>query len=312
MNSTICTLFEGDYHFGVGALVNSLYKYGFRGTIWVGYRGSLPPWAKNLMENPEYKDCEIAEGCIVRFLPLTTTAHFTNYKPTFMLDILRKYDPGANQLFYFDPDIVIKCRWTFYEEWCSRGIALCQEIVNAYMPSNHPVRLAWKDMGEKEGFEIARELNQYFSGGFIGVRRDHASIIEVWKTLLDNVWKYDVDISKFSAAPDRSSTILSPDQDLLNLAAMITPDPLSTIGPEGMAFVPGGFTMAHAVGRPKPWRKKMLREAVRGKATTAADKEYLLNVREPIRLYTEQELVRRSFDARCGAALGRVMRRSQS
>ena len=41
MNISFCTLFEGNYHFGVAALSNSLIAAGYAGTLWVGYRGAL-------------------------------------------------------------------------------------------------------------------------------------------------------------------------------------------------------------------------------------------------------------------------------
>jgi hypothetical protein len=51
--------------------------------------------------------------------------------------------------------------------------------------------------------------------------------------------------------------------------------PISEIGPEGMDFIPGGFTMSHAFGQPKPWRKQFVRSALKGQGPSLADKGVL-------------------------------------
>lgn len=309
MNTAVCTLFEGDYHFGIGALVNSLYYHGFRGVVWVGYRGNLPPWAKNLKMYQSYQEFTVAEGCVIRFILLTTPVHFTNYKPDFMLQLWEYYCPETNALFYIDPDIVIKCRWSFFEEWVIRGIAVCQEIVNAYMPSDHPIRMAWIEFAEAKGYKCERQLNQYFNGGFIGICEKHKSALPIWQSLLKSLEEIEIKLTKFMPG-DRSQPFLGTDQDTLNLMAMITPHPLSTLGPEGMDFVPGGFTMSHAVGSPKPWRKHMIYEALKGKAPTSADKGYWQHTQNPIQLYSQQKLFWKQVNLRFGAAIGRFLRRN--
>ena len=310
MQAAVCALFEGHYHYGLGALANSLYQKGFRGTIWAGYRGELPGWAKPLRQCKSCHEFEVAEGCVICFVPVTTQIHFTNYKPKFMLELWEKYCPSAEALFYFDPDIIIKCRWSFFEEWVGHGIAICQEIVNSTMPSNHPVRMAWQKFASEKGYECQRQLNQYFNGGFLGISKKYCGALEIWKYLIESLEVIDIDITNFFADGDRSDLILSPDQDTLNMMAMITEHPLSTIGPEGMDFVPGGFTMAHAAGGTKPWRKKMTLEALKGIPPTSADKHFWQNTQSPIQLYPTQTLFRKRLDLRCGAAIGRVLRRS--
>ena len=44
----VCTLFEGSYGIGLAALVNSLAAAGYKGKIYVGFRGALPYWAKDV------------------------------------------------------------------------------------------------------------------------------------------------------------------------------------------------------------------------------------------------------------------------
>src|SRR5580658_22604 len=95
----ICTLYEGDYHFGLAALINSIVRGGFRGLFWVGYRGELPPWTAQLQRRPDglYQVGEALLG----FELINRSGHFTQFKPEFMSTIIdrrivRKY------LWYFD------------------------------------------------------------------------------------------------------------------------------------------------------------------------------------------------------------------
>lgn len=306
--AAVCTLFEGHYHHGLGALVNSLYRHGFRGTIWAGYRRALPPWATPLSTNEGYQEFAVGESCVIRFLPLQSDLHFANCKPDFMLRIFKE-QPDLPGLFYFDPDIVIRCRWSFYEEWLSHGLALVQEITNGTMPANHPLRMQWIAFAKSLGLTIHRDLNQYFNSGFIGVARRHQSSLSLWQKLLDGVGQTKLSLQGFMPG-DRTNPFYGIDQDTLNLTAMITDHPLSTIGPEGMDFVSGGFTMSHGVGTPKPWQKPMILSALDGRGPNAADQGYWSNATHPIRLHPRWRLASKKLDLVLGKMIGRFNRRS--
>ena len=124
MNIAICTLYEGHYHFGLAALVNSLEVNGFKGSIYIGYRGALPPWAVIAEPDPslqwsEGKSLKLTSHLSLHFLPLSTKWHLTNYKPTFMLDLFKGPAAGAKGIFYFDPDITVLRSWDNFEDWIS-------------------------------------------------------------------------------------------------------------------------------------------------------------------------------------------------
>ncbi len=133
--SGICTLFEGDYHLGLAAFLNSLVHADYSGTVWAGYRGAPPPWLNQLEKTTSAgEEFMIAGRVRLVLLPLTTPIHLTNYKPRFMLDLLAGPARGCEYLWYFDPDISLRARWQFFANWQRYGIALCQEIVNNNLP----------------------------------------------------------------------------------------------------------------------------------------------------------------------------------
>jgi hypothetical protein len=307
MDSAICTLFEGDYHRGVGALVNSLCKHGYRGVVWVGYRGAPPPWAQPLHHGNGNAEFRLPTGGAIHFVPVDTEVHLTNYKPEFMLRVWSDGAQEARKLFYFDPDIVIKCDWTFFEDWVEGGVALCEDV-NSPMPSSHPIRHAWQRFYARKGISLARRHDFYVNGGFLGITREHRTLLETWKEMLAALRDETGPLDQLLAG-HRPYAFHTADQDVLNAVLMACDLPVSLVGKDGMDFIPGGYIMSHAIGKAKPWRKPMLRSALGGYPPTLADKSYWQNVETPIRLWPSASLLLRKFDLTAAAALGRLMRR---
>ncbi len=318
MKSAICTLFEGDYHYGVGALANSLYTHGFRGTIYAGYRGALPPWVgkneklesrKQKLETEGYVEFSPAEGLTIRFIPLATKIHFTNYKPDFMLEIWEKHCPQAEAMFYFDPDITIKCRWTFFEEWVQAGVAVCADV-NPSMPANHPIRHAWKQFYTPHGIGFQRELAIYFNGGFLGLRRNCMGFLKCWQRLQE-LMAPEINGLQNVNLRDRTFLFCKTDQDALNIATMTSESPISPMGQDGMDFQHGGggYVMSHALGGKKPWNKQFVRTVIRRAAPPSrADKQFFQYVEFPIRLYPPGVLRLKRLWLLTASFLGRFMR----
>ena len=84
----ICTLYEGDYHLGLAALINSILKGGFHGLFWVGYRGDLPPWTAQLARRDDGL-FQVGEA-LLGFEVLDSGCHFAHFKPDFMKSIFAR------------------------------------------------------------------------------------------------------------------------------------------------------------------------------------------------------------------------------
>src|SRR5450756_860568 len=228
MTSAICTLFENDYHIGLGAWANSLYAHGYRGTIYAGYRGQLPPWVMGATESGGFTEFTPAEGLTLRFIPLATKLHLTNFKPDFMLEVWGEHCPQAEALFYFDPDITILCRWKFFEEWVEAGVAVCQDV-NGTMPDNHPIRHAWRKLLQPAGLEFRTRFDIYFNGGFVGLRTEDRVFLNDWQQVQALMHNCGVDFGVIGFG-DRTYPFTCRDQDALNITCMATGRRVSPMG----------------------------------------------------------------------------------
>jgi hypothetical protein len=306
--TAICTLFEGDFHLGLAAFLNSLFRSGYTGTVWAGFRGSLPPWVNQLRESSGTSGAyAIGEQLQLVFVPLAVDMHLTNYKPRFMLDLLAGPAHGCDYLWYFDPDICVRGPWEFFARWQRYGIALCQEIVDNNLPENAPLRHQWAEIASSLGLSDQRLLNHYYNGGMLGVAAAHADFLDLWERLIEHAGKSGCDLKAFMPG-NREMPFHASDQDALNIAAMFTPHPLSTLGPQGMGFIPGDAKMYHTVGQ-KPWRGSFFIRALSGVPPSSAMKYFLTQVSSPIRAYSSAHLAFKKFGCAFAALIGRFYRR---
>lgn len=306
-DQVVCTLFEKDFHYGLAALANSLVQCGFRGLIWAGYRGALPAWTKALpkLSNGLFD----LGGATLGFEEIATGKHFTQYKPEFLGTLFGR-GIATKYVWYFDPDITARCSWNFFVQWAQYGVALCQDITPGTMPARHPLRCGWMEVARAAGWVgPLREQECYYNAGFIGLDKKFESFLRIWLNALELTYSTGAGPEVFRQSK-REQIFYFPDQDALNMAAMYADVPLSTIGPEGMGFLNGGFTMYHSAGRTKTWRKKFLLNSVRGVPPSNADKHYLQCVDGPIRPYTRTQLRNLRLRAGIATAIGRFYRRS--
>ncbi len=324
MNSAVCTLFEGNYHLGVAGLTNSLYQNGFRGSIYVGYKGALPPWASLAKENSLLqwagnKTLQVAEGLQLHFLPIETDYSLTNYKPDFMLKLWDGPAADMDSLFYFDPDIVILRSWLLFEEWANCGVAVSEDV-NSPLAMQHPRRVAWRKYFGDKGISLNFKEGFYVNGGFIGLTKKNLQFLKTWINIQETMAPLigGLNQSIFSRTP--LTTLLKTaggpfmpffktDQDALNAAIEACDQEISFIGKDGMGFENGFVIMHHAVGRMKPWAWKPFLQSWRGRPPRKIEIEFWNLMDGPVRAFPNKIVKRQKRALRICSAIGRIYKK---
>lgn len=316
----VATFGDPNVHRGLAALINSLAHHGFKGCVWVGHRGALPAWAPN-------GRVAVRDGVEVRFVELTTRRPFAYFKPDLLSLLYERHCPDASALVFFDPDIVIARRWSFFEAWLEHGVTLCQDVPHFQYGEDHPTRLAWRELIRHLDLDPIRPFDRYVNAGFIGIPSEARAFLETWRVINSAVERADglrggprafmvgelEDRDRF-ALPEHITTLMRPifmeDQDALNMTIMATDDRISVMGHHEMGLgTSWDFAMAHAVGPDKPWTTSFARQALtRGLAPSAAARTWWLHAAKPLPAATAREI----RSARLSMMLAKVIARMWS
>ena len=304
IKSVVCTVFEKNYHYGVGALANSLYAGGYRGILYTGYRGPLPPWVKDATIDTEGNtEFVVAPDLSIYFVPQDTDEMLANIKPDLIQQIWERYGDTIENVFYIDCDIIVKARWENMEEWARHGVALCEDM-NSPVALTHPLRAQWREYYAKFGIDYQPRDNIYVNGGFVGINEKYQGFAKLWLELQNYMKQYTGKQHRIGIA-DRWNMFHFMDQDALNVAKDLIPE-VSIIGKEAMDFGRFGHVMSHAAGPRKPWQTTYLKDIfLRGTRPSMSDKLYWHHVSHPIRLYSEQTVRRKRVALRVASLTGR-------
>jgi len=305
---TVCTLWENDFHKGVGTLVNSLTRVGFNGKVWAGYRGDLPLWVGKKVSDGERHTISATQGIEVIFVRLTTTVHFSQYKAQWMMRVFSELDPDAAGIYYFDPDMLILGEWGFFEQWIQYGLALCEDGSYPLNPT-HPLVRGWQKYAAHLGYSDWQFGGTQFNSGLLGVAREFEGFLPIWQNVMESV-RRDFKIIESLKTGLRTDLFYATDQDALTLAASVAPFPVSWVGPDGMAFDRGEWLTIHAYSH-KPWRRRVLRDLlVDGQKPDSALRLYWKLAGGPLQIETTARIRSHRWLIPIAALLGRFYHRS--
>ncbi len=307
MTTAVCTLFEGDYHYGVAALANSLHAAGFTGSFFAGYRGPRPAWAAA---------DEVCIGNIrIHFVPLAQNLHFANFKPQFMRRVFSQLAPSADAVLYLDPDICLTAPWRFVETWLETGVALCEDV-NSPLHENHPRRFDWRKFYARHGVSLRYRGHVYVNSGAVGVTRARLGFVETWERLQALMGEEIGGLDQVKLGGGTSERMRDPffcfnvhDQDALNATLEACADtPVSILGREAMGFASGLRVLPHALGKRKPWRQRYVREAFAGRQPRPADEVFWRHAEGPLSAWPDGVPARRRRLMRIARFIGRFFR----
>jgi hypothetical protein len=305
-----CTLADGDYLIGAGALANSLYAGGYRGVFWIGCRGALPDWARGeVVQHGAWRSWRAAPDLEIRLVEIGGTRALSGEKPAFMLRLLDQLAPQLDGLLFFDADIVVHAPWHHLARWVECGVALCCEA-QPLVPDGHPNRHYWRQMIGQIG-RAARPLDYYVNSGFVGILRRDRDLLDAWAQLMAQCEQHmGRQIEGIRHSTDLLHPLWATDQHMLNAAMMASTVKLSIVGPEGMDFFPLGIWMSHALNRDKPWRASYLKQALLGFSPLLAQRVFWLHVKQPIKVLSPGRVALSKAALKFNALVSRFYRKA--
>jgi hypothetical protein len=282
LDEIIVCLYDGDYHFGVAALANSLVRSNFKGFINTAYRGSLPPWVEQL-KHIDSNTFYLVPDIIIHFEQIKTEMHLAYYKAYFIRQTFKDF-PSTNKIFYFDVDIVISAPWSFFSNWLDDDVCLCLDNSYEYVHHNHPWRKEWKRLAKVES-SFRNPVTAYVNSGFIGIKRKSIALLDKWIELTEKFEEIGGNLKEIN---QNGKSSYKGDQDLLNAAITVCPEiELSLIGKEGMGFSQPAYLMSHAIAKVKPWKKNYLKYLIaKGHKPSHSEKDFFKYCKHPIKLFS--------------------------
>jgi hypothetical protein len=299
----VVCVFDGHYNLGAAALINSLVKADFKGLIYIGYRGMLPTWVKQLKfigNNHFY----VTENILIHFKQVDTDMQLGYYKPFFIKEAFNIYK-NTNKFYFFDVDITVRAPWSFFSEWLENGLCLCLDNSFPFLHHSHPWRKLWRQLAP-ENVNVFNNLSYYFNSGFIGISRASIDVIDKWIYYTEKYIVIGGDTNRF--IKDKIDYIKG-DQDLFNAAITCSPDiEISIIGKDGMGFEMPAYLMLHAIGYYKPWNNRFVKQLfLSGHKPNISDKFFFLNCKYPIQIFSNYTYQTKKFDMFMASLFGRIL-----